>query len=129
MLIRSGIILIKYWFSISDEEQEKRFKERINNSMKRWKFSPMDLKSRSKWVEYSKAKDKMFEFTDTRQCPWFVVEGDDKKKARLNCIAHFLSKIPYAYKPESPIELPKLKKDKSYKRPPIYEQTFIPEVY
>jgi polyphosphate kinase 2 len=129
MLIRSEIILIKYWFSISDKEQEKRFKERANNPLKRWKFSMMDLKSRKNWVKYSKAKDEMFLHTDTRQCPWFVVEGDDKKKARLNCITHLLSKIPYRYEPEPPIELPKLKKDESYERPPIYEQTFVPEVY
>jgi len=129
MLVRSGIILIKYWFSISDEEQERRFKERINNPLKRWKFSPMDLKSRKNWVKYSKAKDEMFLHTDTRQCPWFVVEGDDKKRARLNCITHLLSKIPYKYEPEPPVELPKLKRDENYERPPIYEQTFVPEVY
>ena len=129
MLIRSGIILVKYWFSISDEEQENRFRERINNPLKRWKFSPMDLVSRKNWAKFSKAKDEMFKYTDTRQCPWFVVEGDKKKKARLNCIAHLLSKIPYKYEPEPPIELPKLKRDTSYRRPPWNEQTFIPEIY
>jgi polyphosphate kinase 2 len=129
MLIRSGIILIKYWFSISDEEQERRFSERIQNPMKRWKFSPMDLLSRKKWEKYSQAKDEMFKYTDTRQSPWFVVEGDDKKKARLNCMAHLLSKIPYVYEPEPPIKLPKLKKDSSYKRSPWNEQTFVPEIY
>ncbi len=129
MLIRSGIILIKYWFSISDEEQEKRFRERINNPAKRWKFSPMDLVSRKNWVKYSMAKDEMFKFTDTRQCPWFVVEGDKKKKARLNCIAHLLSKIPYQYVPEPPIRLPRLVRDESYKRSPWNEQTFVPEIY
>jgi len=129
MLIRSGIILIKYWFSISDKEQEKRFQERIHNPLKRWKFSPMDLKSRSKWEKFSEAKDEMFHYTDTRRSPWFVVNADCKKKARLNCISHLLSKIPYKYKPEPPIKLPKLKKDKNYIRTPLNEQTFIPDAY
>ena len=129
MLVRSGIILIKYWFSVSDKEQEKRFKDRISNPLKQWKFSPMDLTSREKWAEYSKAKDDMFHYTDTRISPWFVVNADSKKKARLNCIAHLLSKIPYKWKPEAPIKLPKLKKDQNYERPPIYEQTFVPEIY
>lgn len=129
MLVRSGIILIKYWFSVSDREQEKRFKERISNPLKRWKFSPTDLESRSKWAEYSKAKDEMFHFTDTRISPWFVVNADNQKKARLNCIAHLLSKIPYVYEAPPPMELPELEKDDSYVRPPIYEQTFVPEIY
>jgi len=129
MLVRSGIILIKYWFSVSDEVQEKRFKDRVENPLKQWKFSPMDLKSRKRWVEYSKAKDVMFQYTDTRLCPWFVVNANVKKKARLNCIAHLISKIPYKYVPEPPVELPKLKKDTSYERPPLYEQTFVPEIY
>jgi polyphosphate kinase 2 len=129
MLVRSGIILIKYWFSVSDKVQEKRFKERIENPLKRWKFSPIDLKSREKWAEYSKAKDNMFHYTDTRISPWFVLNADSKKKARLNCIAHLLSKIPYEWKPEPAIKLPKIKKDTSYERTPIYEQTFVPEVY
>ena len=129
MLIRSGILLFKYWFSISDKEQEKRFRDRINNPMKRWKFSEMDLKSRQKWVEFSKAKDEMFHYTDTRLSPWFVVNADNKKKARLNSIAHFLSKIPYRYRPGKKIQLPPLKKDNNYVRPPINEQTFIREVY
>jgi len=129
MLVNSGIILLKYWFSISDEEQEKRFKERIDNPMKRWKFSEMDLESREKWVEYSKAKDVMFHYTDTRQCPWFVVDADDKRRARLNCIAHFLSKIRYDYTPEEKIELPPLIKDETYIRPPVNEQNWVPEVY
>ena len=129
MLVRSGLILIKYWFSVSDKKQEDRFIERINNPLKRWKFSPMDLKSREKWEAYSKAKDEMFHYTDTRLSPWFVVNADSKKKARLNCIAHLLSKIPYKYKPEPPIKLPKIKRDKDYVRPPMYEQTFIPELY
>ncbi len=129
MLVRSGLILIKYWFSVSDKKQEERFKERIENPLKRWKFSPMDLKSREKWEAYSKAKDEMFHYTDTRISPWFVVNADSKKKARLNCIAHLLSKIPYKYKPEPAIKLPKIKRDENYVRPPMYEQTFIPELY
>jgi polyphosphate kinase 2 len=129
MLVRSGINLIKYWFSVSDKVQEKRFEQRIRNPLKRWKFSPMDLKSREKWAEYSKAKDEMFHYTDTRISPWFVVTADSKKKARLNCMAHFLSKIPYKYKPGAEIKLPKIKKDKDYVRTPIYEQTFVPELY
>jgi polyphosphate kinase 2 len=128
MLIQSGIILIKYWFSVSDEEQEKRFRDRINDPRKRWKFSPMDLKSRSRWVEYSKAKDDMFAHTDTRICPWYVVHADDKRRARLNCIAHLLSMIPYKEIKQEKVDLPPINK-KGYVRPPITEQTFVPEVY
>ena len=106
MLIRAGITVIKYWFSVSDEEQEKRFKERINTPIKRWKFSPMDLQSRSRWVEYSRAKDDMFTYTDTEDCPWFVVEADDKRRARLNCISHLLGKVPYEAIHYEPITLP-----------------------
>jgi polyphosphate kinase 2 len=129
MLMRSGIIIIKYWFSVSEEEQEKRFRNRITDPTKRWKFSPMDIVSREKWVEYSKAKDEMFSYTDTKQTPWFVVESDDKKKAQLNCIRHLLSMIPY-----QDVELPKLElgprpKQGGYVRPPISEQTFVPECY
>jgi polyphosphate kinase 2 len=129
MLIRSGIILIKYWFSVSDEEQEKRFQARIDNPTKRWKLSPMDLKSREKWAEYSKAKDEMFEHTDIEKAPWWVVEADDKKKARLNCISHFLSKIPYEDLTPKPIELPERQDDGSYQRPPHGEQNFVPHIY
>lgn len=129
MLIRSGIILIKYWFSVSDEEQEKRFKSRIKDVTKQWKLSPMDLESRSKWVEYSKAKDNMFSYTDTKQSPWYVVNADDKKRARLNCISHLLSLIPYGdYKPIK-IELPPRQKGEGYVRPPLSEQHIIPEKY
>jgi len=96
MLIRSGVILIKYWFSVSDEEQERRFQARIKDPTKRWKLSPMDLQSRTRWVEYSMAKDEMFKYTDTKQAPWYVVNSDDKCRARLNCISHLLSLIPYA---------------------------------
>ncbi|MDW7695174.1 polyphosphate kinase 2 [Flammeovirgaceae bacterium SG7u.111] len=129
MLIRSGIILIKYWFSVSDEQQEARFLERINSPLKRWKFSPMDLKSREKWLFYSKAKDEMFSYTDTKQSPWYVVNADDKKKARLNCIAHFLSKIPYDPIKYGDLKLTPKDTSKSYIRPPMDEQTFIPEIF
>ncbi len=129
MLIRSGIILIKYWFSVSNEEQEKRFQARINDITRRWKLSPMDLASRSKWVEYSKAKDEMFKFTDTKLSPWFVVNTDDKKKARLNCIRHLLSQIPYEDLTPEPIVLPPRQEDQGYVRPPITDQTFVPDHY
>jgi len=129
MLVRSGIILIKYWFSVADEEQEKRFQNRIHDVRKRWKLSPMDLKSREKWVEYSKAKDEMFAHTDIRQAPWFVVNADNKRRARLNCIHHLLSHIPYEDLTPEPIELPPRQINKGYVRPPISDQTFIPEVY
>ncbi len=129
MLIRSGIILIKYWFSVSDEEQERRFQSRINDPTKRWKISPMDVESRGKWVEYSMAKDTMFAYTDTKQSPWFVVEGDVKRRARLNCIHHLLSLIPYKDLTTKPFKLPEKKSDMHYVRPPKYEQTFVPEKY
>jgi polyphosphate kinase 2 (PPK2 family) len=129
MLIRSGTILIKYWFSVSDHEQEIRFHERIKDPTKRWKFSPMDVKSRDKWVEYSMAKDKMFSFTDTKQSQWYVVPADDKRRARLNCIDHLLSLIPYDDLTPKPFKLPPLKHDVAYVRPPVTEQTFVPEKY
>jgi polyphosphate kinase len=129
MLIRSGILLIKYWFSVSDHEQEKRFQDRITDATKRWKISPMDIESRDKWVEYSMAKDKMFSYTDTKQSPWFVVRADDKKRARLNCISHLLSLIPYKDLTPKPLKLPPLKHDVAYVRPPVTEQTFVPENY
>jgi polyphosphate kinase 2 len=129
MLIRSGIILLKYWFSVSDHEQEKRFQERIKDPTKRWKISPMDIESRDKWVEYSMAKDKMFSFTDTKQAPWYVVHADDKKRARLNCIDHLLSMIPYEDLTPKPFKLPPLKHDVAYVRPPVTDQTFVPEKY
>jgi polyphosphate kinase 2 len=129
MLVRSSIILIKYWFSVSDEEQERRFQARINDPTKRWKLSPMDLQSRSKWVEYSKAKDEMFAHTDIKQAPWYVVNADDKKRARLNCIRHLLSMIPYQDLTPEPIQLPPRQDQAGYVRPPITDQTFVPEVY
>ena len=105
MLIRRGIILVKYWFSVSDEEQERRFKDRILNPTKRWKISEMDLASWDKWVEYSRAKDEMFHYTDTKRSPWFVVNSDDKKRARLNVISHLLSVIPYEDLTPQPFKL------------------------
>jgi polyphosphate kinase 2 len=129
MLIRSGIILVKYWFSVSDHEQENRFQDRIEDPTKRWKISPMDIESRDKWVEYSIAKDKMFSYTDTKQSPWYVVRADDKKRARLNCIHHLLSLIPYKDLTPKPLKLPPLKHDVAYVRPPVTEQTFVPEKY
>ena len=129
MLIRSGIILIKYWFSVSDKEQELRFQARIKDPTKRWKLSPMDLQSRARWVEYSKAKDEMFAHTDIKQAPWYVVNADDKKCARLNCISHLLSMIPYQDLTPEPIDLPPRQSEQGYVRPPITDQTFIPELY
>ena len=129
MLVRSGIVLLKYWFSVSDEVQERRFQDRIFDPTKRWKLSPMDLESRARWVEYSKAKDEMFAHTDIKQAPWYVVEADVKKKARLNCISHLLGMIPYEDLTPEPIELPPRQKREGYVRPPITDQTFVPEVY
>lgn len=129
MLVRSGIILIKYWFSVSDEEQEHRFQARIDDPTKRWKLSPMDMESRARWVEYSKAKDEMFKYTDIKQAPWWVVNSDDKKRARLNCISHFLNQIPYKDLTPEPIALPPRQDDIGYVRPPMSDQTFVPEVY
>jgi len=129
MLIRSGIVLVKYWFSVSEEEQEKRFLSRIEDPTKRWKLSPMDLKSRELWVEYSKAKDEMFAYTDTKISPWYMVDADNKKRARLNCMHHLLSLIPYKDLTPDKIELPPRNDTKGYVRPPIEEMTYVPEVY
>jgi polyphosphate kinase 2 len=129
MLVRSGIMLIKYWFSISDEEQEARFQGRIKDRTKRWKLSQMDVQSRSNWVEYSKAKDIMFAHTDIKQAPWYVVNADDKRRARLNCINHLLSMIPYEDIPPEEIILPSRQREVGYVRPPIEDQNFIPEVF
>jgi polyphosphate kinase len=128
MLIRSGIVLIKYWFSVSDAEQERRFQRRIDDPTRRWKLSPMDLRSRELWVEYSRAKDEMFAYTDTKQSPWYVVGADDKRRARLNCIRHLLSKVPYQDLTPEPIVLPP-RRESSYVRPPLSEQTFVPDHY
>jgi polyphosphate kinase len=129
MLVRSGIILIKYWFSVSDKVQELRFQDRIADPTKRWKLSPMDMQSRAKWVEYSKAKDEMFAYTDIKQAPWYVVNADNKLCARLNCIHHLLSMIPYQDLTPESISLPPRQEEKGYIRPPMTDQTFVPEVY
>jgi polyphosphate kinase len=129
MLIRSGITLVKYWFSVSDAEQERRFQSRIDDPTRRWKLSPMDVESRTRWVEYSKAKDDMFAHTDTKQAPWFVVEADDKRRARLNVISHLLSLIPYEDLTPARIELPPRQPDLGYVRPPRSDQTFVPNRY
>ena len=129
MLVRSGIILIKYWFSVSDEEQERRFQSRIRQKHKRWKLSPMDLESRRRWVEFSRAKDQMFAHTDIKQAPWYVVDADQKKHARLNCIHHLLSMIPYEDLTPEPIKLPRRTNIGAYTRPPITDQTFVPPIY
>jgi len=128
-VVRSGVVLIKYWFSVSDEEQDRRFQARIASPTKRWKLSPMDVESRARWVDYSRAKDEMFRHTDIKQAPWWVVQADSKDRARLNCINHLLSMVHYG-EPETPeIQLPPRQDDSSYVRPPVDDQTFVPEVY
>jgi polyphosphate kinase 2 len=129
MLVRAGIQLVKYWFSVSNEEQERRFQRRIQDPTKRWKLSPMDLESRERWVEYSKAKDAMFAVTDIKQAPWYVVPSDSKKSARLNCISHLLSLFKYEDLTPGPFELPPRRIDNSYVRPPIEDQTIVPQIY
>ncbi len=131
MLIRSGIILIKYWFSVNDKEQEKRFAQRLNDPTKHWKLSPMDLESLTRWVEYSKAKDEMFSYTDIKEAPWYVVNADNKRIARLNLIRHLLNTIPYKDMKRDKIELPPRSKRGmgGYVRPPMTQQTFVPEYY
>lgn len=129
MLVRSGIKLIKYWFSVSDEEQERRFRVRNNDPVRRWKLSPMDMASRSRWVEYSRAKDAMFMYTDTEKAPWYVVDANIKRHARLNCISHLLSLIDYQDLTPDPIKLPPRQQDPGYKRPPITSQKWVPAIY
>ena len=129
MLIRSGTILVKYWFSVSDAEQERRFQDRINDPAKRWKLSPMDLEARSRWVEFSKAKDEMFRHTDIDASPWWVVESDDKRRAQLNAITHLLSQVPYEELPQQQLTLPPRQPDTGYVRPPRSSQRFVPEVW
>lgn len=129
MLIRSGIILIKYWFSVSPEEQKKRFEDRTETPRKRWKLSGMDLKGREKWNEYSKAKDTMFTHTDTRLSPWHVINSDHKKSARLNCISHILSQIEYEDLLPEPVEIPDIDNTNEYIRTPMNEQSFVPQIY
>ncbi len=129
MLVRSGIALIKYWFSVSDAEQEARFQARLDDPTKRWKLSPMDVESRARWVDYSKAKDEMFAYTDLKQAPWYVVDADDKRRARLNCIRHLLSLVPYQDLTPDAIKLPPRQSDHGYVRPPLADQTFVPDAY
>jgi polyphosphate kinase 2 len=128
MLVRAGIQLVKYWFSISDHEQERRFQVRASDPMRRWKLSPMDLEARARWVSYSRAKDEMFRYTDIKVAPWYVVNADDKRRARLNCIAHLLSVVEYEDMTPPPLQLPPRLED-PYVRPPLEEQTFVPEIY
>ncbi len=129
LLIRDGIRLIKYWFSVSAEEQERRFQSRINNTVKRWKISPMDLEARARWVEFSRAKDTMFEYTDTKLSPWTVVPSDDKRRARLNVIRDLLSRFDYEDVVPGPIDLPPRPPESGYVRAPMDEQTFVPDAY
>ena len=129
MLVRSGIVLIKYWFSVSDEEQERRFQKRIQDPIRRWKISDVDLQSRNHWIDYSKAKDEMFAHTDIKQAPWYVVHGDDKRRARLNVMAHLLSLIPYQEVPQPKLILPERQNNIKYVRPPIGDQNFVPEIF
>jgi polyphosphate kinase len=129
MLLRSGMLLIKYWFSVSDEEQEKRFQARIHNPQKRWKLSPMDLESRRLYREYSQAKDDMLAFSDTAESPWWMIPADEKRRARLNCISHLLSSVPYEDVMPDPPSLPPRDDSHHYVRPPIEEQTYVPIVY
>ena len=126
MLLRSEVAVLKYWFSVSDEEQERRFQTRAADPKRRWKLSPMDIEARDRWVDYSRAKDAMFEYTDTKDSPWFVVDADDKKRARLNCISHILERIPYEDVLPPPIKLPPRAEQRGYIRPPLESQTFVP---
>jgi polyphosphate kinase 2 len=127
MLVEDGILLRKYWFSVSDSEQQKRFESRLDDPLRRWKLSPMDLESISRWESYSRAKDDMFTMTDIPEAPWFVVESDDKRRARINTIAHLLSTIPYRDVPEPSLTLPKRPKSTGYERTPRDAQTFVPD--
>ncbi|MDZ4180872.1 MAG: polyphosphate kinase 2 [Coriobacteriia bacterium] len=130
MLVRNGTVLIKYWFSVSNEEQDRRFSDRINNPAKFWKLSDMDIEGRDRCEEYSRAKDEMFKYTDIKECPWWVVDGEEKKRARLNCIHHLLTRVPYEDVVPEPFDLPPRKPASSgYIRPPIDSQTFVPQVY
>ena len=129
MIVRSGILLLKYWFSVSDDEQERRFQKRASDITKHWKLSPMDLESRNRWEEYSKAKDEMFFYTDIPEAPWHVVDAEVKKKARLNCLQHILDAVPYENIIPKAMELPERKKQSTYARPDINTQTFVPDKY
>jgi polyphosphate kinase len=127
-LVRDGMTLLKYWLSVSDEEQRRRFQARIDDPAKRWKLSPMDLEAQSRWVDYAEAKDTMFAYTDTKECPWYVVDAEDKRSSRLNLIAHLLDQIPYEPIPHPPISLPQ-RQQRAYVRPPVSSQTYVPTRY
>ncbi len=127
-LVRSGIILVKYWLSLSDKEQERRFADRIKNPDKRWKLSAMDLEARAHWVDYAEAKDQMFSYTDLRETPWYVVDADDKRSARLNLISHLLTVVPYEDPPHQEIALP-ARQERAYARPPVDSQAWVPRRY
>jgi polyphosphate kinase 2 (PPK2 family) len=127
LLVEDGIILIKYWFSVSDKEQERRFESRIHDRMRRWKLSDTDLLSRSRWVDYSRAKDEMFVYTDTPEAPWWVVEADDKRSARINCVAHLLTQIPYVPHDLPEIDIPKRQSDDGYVRPAREVSKYVPD--
>ena len=129
MLVRSGIILIKYWFSVTDEEQQLRFLMRIHDPIKQWKLSPMDLQSRVRWEQYTKAKEEMFERTNIAEAPWYIVQGNDKKRARLNCIAHLLSQVPYDVVPHETIELPERVYNPDYERASLPQELYVPDRY
>ncbi len=129
MLVRSGVVVIKYWFSITDEEQQLRFMMRIHDPIKQWKLSPMDLQSRVRWEQYTKAKEEMFERTNIPEAPWYIVEGNDKKKARLNCISHLLSMIPYEEVPHEPVLLPERVFDPNYERRTLPTNLYVPQKY
>jgi polyphosphate kinase len=129
MLIHSGIILLKYWFSVSDEEQERRFHDRAGNPARRWKLSEMDIQGRERWIDFSKAKDEMFQHTHAKLSPWYTVEADDKRRARLNCIAHLLSKVPYEDATPPLLKLlPRKPRDETYVRPPKEDQEIVPDM-
>jgi polyphosphate kinase 2 len=127
LLVEDGILLRKYWFSVSDKEQQKRFKSRIDDPMRQWKLSPMDMESITRWEDYSRAKDEMMVHTDIPEAPWYVVESDNKRRARLNMMAHLLSTLPYVDVPHAPIELPPRPKPKGYARPPRDHATYVPD--
>ena len=129
MLVRSGIKLVKYWFSITDQEQQLRFLMRIHDPMKQWKLSPMDLQSRVRWEQYTKAKEVTFERTNIAEAPWWIIEGNDKKRARLNCIHHLLTQVPYEDVPHEPITLPDRVFNPDYERKVLPDELYVPEVY
>ncbi|MGN6333188.1 MAG: polyphosphate kinase 2 [Motilibacteraceae bacterium] len=128
MLLRDGVRIVKYWLSISDEEQRRRFQARIGDPAKRWKLSPMDLEAQARWVDYAEAKDEMFAYTDTKECPWWVVDAEDKRSSRLNLIAHLLEQFPYEHLAHEAIDLPR-RQQRAYVRPPVESQTFVPRRY